>query len=142
MLIVVHLKEKINVAMYCFGGLRLPCQQDAVTDFVRLAHEATPLEGAVFNIGVNVKFPPVKTTDWAFRKVWKSVRYAGFLIGRHPPRRMLPHGRGLILLLRRQARAAAMLLRFSLAPISDLEQLLKASHWSSTRETSARYVDP
>jgi hypothetical protein len=51
-----------------------------------------PLEVAVFNIGANVNFPLLETTERVFRKVWEVACYSGFLTGR----RMLPHGNGSI----------------------------------------------
>jgi NAD(P)-dependent dehydrogenase (short-subunit alcohol dehydrogenase family) len=79
------------------SGLSLDArQEDAVTNFMRLADEAAPLEVAVFNIGANVNFPLLETTERVFRKVWELACYAGFLTGREASRRMLPHGRGSI----------------------------------------------
>jgi NAD(P)-dependent dehydrogenase (short-subunit alcohol dehydrogenase family) len=71
-------------------------QEDAVTDFMRQADEAAPLEVVVFNIGANVNFPVLDTTERVFRKVWELACYAGFLTGREAARRMVPHGRGSI----------------------------------------------
>jgi hypothetical protein len=71
-------------------------QEDAVTDFIRRADEAAPLEVAIFNIGANVNYPLLDTTERVFRKVWELACYAGFLTGREAARRMLPHGRGSI----------------------------------------------
>src|SRR5690349_20089995 len=79
-------------------GLSLDArQEDAVVDFMRRADETAPLELAVFNIGANVNFPLLETTERVFRKVWELACYAGFLTGREAARRMLPHGRGTIL---------------------------------------------
>src|SRR3954453_6721671 len=76
-------------------GLSLdPRQEDAVTDFMRRADEAAPLELAVFNIGANVNFPLLETTERVFRKVWELACYAGFLTGREAARLMLAHGHG------------------------------------------------
>jgi NAD(P)-dependent dehydrogenase (short-subunit alcohol dehydrogenase family) len=71
-------------------------QEDAVTAFIRRADEAAPLEAVVFNIGANVNYPLLDTTERVFRKVWELACYAGFLTGREAARRMLPHGRGSI----------------------------------------------
>jgi hypothetical protein len=71
-------------------------QEDAVTGFIRQADEAAPLELAVFNIGANVNYTLLDTTERVFRKVWELACYAGFLTGREAARRMLPHGRGSI----------------------------------------------
>lgn len=78
-------------------GLSLDArQEDAVTDFMRLADEAAPLEVVVFNIGANVNFPVLETTERVFRKVWELACYAGFFTGREAARRMVPRGRGSI----------------------------------------------
>jgi NAD(P)-dependent dehydrogenase (short-subunit alcohol dehydrogenase family) len=78
-------------------GLTLDARQEAaVADFMREADAAAPLELVVFNIGANVNFPLLDTTERVFRKVWELACYAGFLTGREAARRMLPHGRGSI----------------------------------------------
>jgi NAD(P)-dependent dehydrogenase (short-subunit alcohol dehydrogenase family) len=71
-------------------------QESSVAEFMREADEAAPLEVAVFNIGANVSFPLLDTTERVFRKVWELACYAGFLAGREAARRMLPRGRGSI----------------------------------------------
>ncbi|MBV9482651.1 MAG: SDR family oxidoreductase, partial [Acidobacteria bacterium] len=48
----------------------------------------------VFNIGANVNYPFLETTERVFRKVWELACYAGFLTGREAARLMLPRGRG------------------------------------------------
>ena len=58
---------------------------------------AAPLEVCVFNVGANVNFPILETTERVFRKVWEMACYAGFLAGREAARLMLPRGRGTIL---------------------------------------------
>src|SRR6202042_2423584 len=60
------------------------------------ADEAARLELVVFNVGANVNFPLLETTERVFRKVWELACYGGFLTGREAARRMLPHGRGSI----------------------------------------------
>jgi NAD(P)-dependent dehydrogenase (short-subunit alcohol dehydrogenase family) len=78
-------------------GLSLDARDEAaVADFLRLADESAPLEVVVFNIGANVNFPLLETTERVFRKVWELACYAGFLTGREAARRLLPHGRGSI----------------------------------------------
>ena len=70
--------------------------EQAVAAFMRDADAAAPLEVAVFNIGANVNFPLLETTERVFRKVWELACYAGFLTGREAARCMLPRGRGSI----------------------------------------------
>jgi NAD(P)-dependent dehydrogenase (short-subunit alcohol dehydrogenase family) len=78
-------------------GLSLDARhEDAVADFMRAADEAAPLDLVVFNVGANVNFPVLETTERVFRKVWELACYAGFLTGREGARRLLPHGRGSI----------------------------------------------
>ena len=67
-----------------------------MADFMRQADAAVPLEVVVFNIGANVNFPLLDTTERVFRKVWELACYAGFLTGREAAARLLPHGRGSI----------------------------------------------
>jgi NAD(P)-dependent dehydrogenase (short-subunit alcohol dehydrogenase family) len=69
-------------------------REDDVAAFLRAADEAAPLEVCIFNIGGNVNFPLLETTERVFRKVWELACYAGFLAGREAARLMLPHGRG------------------------------------------------
>jgi NAD(P)-dependent dehydrogenase (short-subunit alcohol dehydrogenase family) len=70
--------------------------EDDLTTFLRGAEAVAPLEICVFNIGANVNFPLVDTTERVFRKVWELACYAGFLAGREAARLMLPRGRGSI----------------------------------------------
>jgi NAD(P)-dependent dehydrogenase (short-subunit alcohol dehydrogenase family) len=94
---LVPLVTEIEATGGVCSGLSLDArQEDAVTNSMRLADEAAPLEVAVFNIGANVNFPLLETTERVFRKVWELACYAGFLTGREASRRMLPHGRGSI----------------------------------------------
>lgn len=62
--------------------------------FLRDADMAAPLEVCIFNIGANVNFPLLETTERVFRKVWEMACYAGFLTARDAARLMLPRGRG------------------------------------------------
>jgi NAD(P)-dependent dehydrogenase (short-subunit alcohol dehydrogenase family) len=69
-------------------------KEDQVTAFLREADMAAPLEICIFNIGANVNFPLIETTERVFRKVWEMACYSGFLVGREAARLMLPRGRG------------------------------------------------
>src|SRR5271169_3335304 len=71
-------------------------QEDDIAAFLRAADQEAPLEVCIFNVGANVHFPLVDTTERVFRKVWEMACYAGFLAGREAARLMLPHGRGAI----------------------------------------------
>ncbi len=68
-------------------------------DIIALMAEAdaiAPLEIVVFNVGGNVNFPLLETTERVFRKVWEMACYAGFLTGREAARHMIARGRGSI----------------------------------------------
>ena len=67
-----------------------------LTAFLQAADTAAPLEVCIFNIGANVNFPLIETTERVFRKVWEMACYSGFLAGREAARLMLPRGRGAI----------------------------------------------
>jgi len=69
-------------------------REDDITAFLAEADAIAPLEVCIFNIGANVNFPLVDTTERVFRKVWEMACYSGFLAGREAARRMLAHGRG------------------------------------------------
>lgn len=71
-------------------------REDDLAAFLREADAAAPLEVCVFNIGANVNFPLLETTERVFRKVWELACYAGFLAGREAARLMLPRGHGAI----------------------------------------------
>jgi len=71
-------------------------KEDDLTAFLQEADRQAPLEVCIFNVGANVNFPLLETTERVFRKVWEMACYAGFLAGREAARLMLPHGRGCI----------------------------------------------
>jgi NAD(P)-dependent dehydrogenase (short-subunit alcohol dehydrogenase family) len=78
-------------------GRSLDARNEAdLAAFLREADETAPLEVCVFNIGANVNFPLLETTERVFRKIWELACYAGFLAGREAARLMLPRGRGAI----------------------------------------------
>jgi NAD(P)-dependent dehydrogenase (short-subunit alcohol dehydrogenase family) len=65
-----------------------------INAFLQDADTHAPLEVTIFNVGANVNFPILETTDRVFRKVWEMACWAGFLAGRESARLMLPRGRG------------------------------------------------
>ena len=69
-------------------------KEDDITVFLRDADAAAPLDVCIFNVGANVSFPLVDTTERVFRKVWEMACYGGFLTGREAARLMLARGRG------------------------------------------------
>jgi NAD(P)-dependent dehydrogenase (short-subunit alcohol dehydrogenase family) len=69
-------------------------KEEEIVKFLSEADQHAPLEVCVFNIGANVNFPIVDTTERVFRKVWEMACYSGFLAGREAARLMLPRGKG------------------------------------------------
>ena len=72
-------------------------EEDMQALVARIEREIAPIEVAVFNIGANVRFGIVETTERVYRKVWEMGALAGFLMGREVARAMLERGRGTIL---------------------------------------------
>ncbi len=71
-------------------------KEDDITAFLQEADRQAPLEVCIFNIGANVNFPILDTTERVFRKVWEMACYSGFLAGREAARLMVPRGKGSI----------------------------------------------
>jgi NAD(P)-dependent dehydrogenase (short-subunit alcohol dehydrogenase family) len=69
-------------------------KEDQIAAFLKDADATAPLEVCIFNIGANVNFPFLDTTERVFRKVWELACYSGFLAGREAARLMLPRGQG------------------------------------------------
>src|SRR2546425_12825864 len=69
-------------------------KEEEIISFLGDADKHAPLEVCIFNIGANVNFPILDTTERVFRKVWEMACYAGFLTGREAARLMLSRGRG------------------------------------------------
>ena len=68
--------------------------EQEVAAFLADADATEPLEVCIFNIGANVNFPILETTERVFRKVWEMACYSGFLAGREAARHMLARGGG------------------------------------------------
>ncbi len=91
------LEEEIAAGGGRFAGHTLDARsEDGITGFLDAVEASSPLEAVIFNVGANVSFPLLETTDRVFRKVWEMACYAGFLTGREAARRMLPRARGSI----------------------------------------------
>jgi NAD(P)-dependent dehydrogenase (short-subunit alcohol dehydrogenase family) len=71
-------------------------KEDQVIAFLRDADQQAPLEVCIFNVGANVNFPLLETTERVFHKVWEMACYGGFITGREAARLMLPRGQGCI----------------------------------------------
>jgi NAD(P)-dependent dehydrogenase (short-subunit alcohol dehydrogenase family) len=72
-------------------------KEEDITNFLSEADKHAPLDVCIFNVGANVNFPLLETTERVFRNVWEMACYGGFLTGREAARLMLPHGKGTIL---------------------------------------------
>ena len=91
------LADEIASAGGRFVGHTLDARhEDQVSAFLDAADASAPLAACIFNVGANVNFPLLDTTERVFRKVWEMACYAGFLTGREAARRMLPRGTGSI----------------------------------------------
>lgn len=94
---LAELSSEIEAAGGRFAGHTLDARsEESVAAFLDVADTSAPLEVCVFNIGANVNFPILDTTERVFRKVWEMACLGGFLTGREAARRMLVHGRGSI----------------------------------------------
>lgn len=94
-------------------------KEDEIVSFLNDADRHAPLEVCIFNIGANVNFPILETTERVFRKVWEMACYSGFLAGREAARLMLP--RGVVTsssLVRPPRSAVAAVMQLSQAPSS------------------------
>lgn len=91
------LAEEISKAGGIMHGRSLDARkEEEIVKFLEDANAHAPLDVCVFNIGANVNFPILDTTERVFRKVWEMACYSGFLSGREAARHMLPRGRGAI----------------------------------------------
>jgi len=72
-------------------------KEEEITSFLNDADKHAPLEVCVFNIGANVNFPILETTERVFRKVWEMACYSGFLAGREAARLMTSQAYGRII---------------------------------------------
>lgn len=69
-------------------------ESENVAAFLDEAEAVAPLETVIFNVGANVNFPILETTDRVFRKVWEMACFSGFATAREAIRIMLPRARG------------------------------------------------
>ena len=71
-------------------------KEEDIAAFLEAAEATAPLDVVIFNVGANVRFALLDTTERVFRKVWEMACYAGFLAGREGARLMGPRGKGSI----------------------------------------------
>jgi len=94
---LAELKARIEAAGGAFDGRSLDARQETdIEAFIDWADTDQPLEAVIFNVGANVNFPLLDTTERVFRKVWEMACEAGFFTGRAAARRMLERGSGSI----------------------------------------------
>lgn len=82
----------------CIGRSLDARKEEDVAAFLAEAEQIGPLAVCVFNVGANVNFPLLDTTERVFRKVWEMACYAGFLTTREAARLMVPRQQGSIFL--------------------------------------------
>jgi len=63
-------------------------KEEEIGAFLKAADDCAPLEVCIFNVGANVNFPILETTERVFRKVWEMACYGGFLSGREAAKLM------------------------------------------------------
>jgi hypothetical protein len=60
-------------------ALSLDARQDqGIAGFLHNTDQRAPLEVCIFNVGANVNFPLLETTERVFRKVWETACLFGF----------------------------------------------------------------
>jgi NAD(P)-dependent dehydrogenase (short-subunit alcohol dehydrogenase family) len=64
--------------------------------FAHVEGKIGPIEICIFNVGGNVYFPILETTERVFRKVWEMCAYAAFLSGREAAKYMVERQKGSI----------------------------------------------
>ena len=71
-------------------------EDTAIEMFAKVENEIGPIEICIFNVGGNVRFPILETTERVFRKVWEMCAYSAFLTGREAAKYMVPRQKGSI----------------------------------------------
>ena len=72
-------------------------EQEMVELFAHIEKDIGPIEVVVFNIGGNVHFSLLDTTERVYRKVWEMGALSGFLTGREAVKVMIPREKGTII---------------------------------------------
>ena len=71
-------------------------EETATEMFAHVEDKIGPIEICIFNVGGNVYFPILETTERVFRKVWEMCAYAAFLSGREAAKYMADRQKGSI----------------------------------------------
>ncbi|MBP3944726.1 SDR family oxidoreductase [Psychrobacter sp. K31L] len=72
-------------------------EQEMVELFAHIEKDIGAIEVVVFNIGGNVHFSLLDTTERVYRKVWEMGALSGFLTGREAAKVMIPREKGTII---------------------------------------------
>ncbi len=71
-------------------------EETAQEMFAKVEADLGPIDICIFNVGGNVRFPILETTERVFRKVWEMCAYAAFLSGREAAKYMVLREKGSI----------------------------------------------
>ena len=71
-------------------------EDQVINGITTIESEVGALDIIIFNVGGNVNFPLIETTERVFRKVWMMACLGGFLTGREAAKHMLARGHGSI----------------------------------------------
>jgi NAD(P)-dependent dehydrogenase (short-subunit alcohol dehydrogenase family) len=79
-------------------GLTWDARKEATATemFAHVEGKIGPIDICIFNVGGNVRFPILETTERVFRKVWEMCAYAAFLSGREAAKYMIERQKGSI----------------------------------------------
>ena len=71
-------------------------EETAIEMFAMVERDIGPIEICIYNVGGNVQFPVLETTERVFRKVWEMCAYGAFLSGREAAKYMIERQKGSI----------------------------------------------
>ena len=98
-------------------------ETDMESMFKDIEADIGSIEVVIFNIGANVRFSILETTERVYRKVWEMGSLAGFLTGRAAARVMLPRQRAPLFSLGPRPRCAVLAVFLRLRVPSSLCEL-------------------
>jgi NAD(P)-dependent dehydrogenase (short-subunit alcohol dehydrogenase family) len=129
--------EIVSLGGRAFGRALDARDTEDVTAFLTEAETHSPLEVCIFNIGANVNFPILETTDRVFRKVWEMACWGGFIAGREAARIMVPRERGAIFFT---GATAAMRGGIGYAAFASAKFALRGMAQSMARELGPKHI--
>jgi len=71
-------------------------EETATKMFAMVEQDIGPIDICIFNVGGNVRFPILETTERVFRKVWEMCAYGAFLSGPEAAKYMVVRQKGSI----------------------------------------------